>query len=281
MRNNMAGKKGKIIAVDLGGTNLRVALVENNKILKYAKKNTPKEKEELLRELYESISDLISDNVIGIGMGLPGPLENGIIKNPPNIPLRYFNMKKELEKKFKKKVEIENDAKCVALAEAKLGCKKKNFVIFTFGTGIGGGIIINGELFTGKGFAGEFGAIVLNNGKSFEDVWKEIKTEIKENFGEKILVKDLLKMNITKSNEILEKIVKCMGEGISSIMNVFDPEIVVLAGGIKENGKKFLEMIKKEAKKHSVLPRKTEIVWSKLEHPGTLGASLLISENIK
>ena len=92
-----------------------------------------------------------------MGTGEPGPLENGIIKNPPNLPLRNFNLKKELEKRFHKKVVIENDVHCVALAEAKLGCKKKNFVVLAFGTGIGGGIIIEGKLYTGQGYAGELG----------------------------------------------------------------------------------------------------------------------------
>lgn len=269
-------KKDKIIAVDLGGTNLRVALVQNNRILKYIKKDTPKVKEELLKDLYKGIRELISKDVVGIGMGSPGPLEKGIIKNPPNIPLKYFNIKKELSRRFKKRVEIENDAKCVALAEARLGCKKKNFVIFTFGTGIGGGIIVNGELYKGKGFAGEFGSIVLNNGKTFEDLWKECRESIKNNFGEKILIKDLIKMNNDESNMILGRIIKISGQGIASIINVFDPEIVVLSGGIRETGEIFLNKIKKEIKKYNVLPRRTEVIWTKLEHPGTLGASLLV-----
>ena len=67
-----------------------------------------------------------------------------------------------------------------------------------------------------------------------------------------------------------------MGQGIGSLINVFDPEIVILAGGVRETGSVFLNMIKKEAKKYSVLPRTTPIQWSKLNHPGTLGASLLI-----
>ena len=81
-------KSKKIIAVDLGGTNLRVSLVQNNRILKYIKNSTPKTKRELLKVLYDSIGILMSKNVAGIGVGSPGPLKDGIIKNPPNIPLK-------------------------------------------------------------------------------------------------------------------------------------------------------------------------------------------------
>lgn len=268
--------KDKIIAVDLGGTNMRVALVKNNRILDYIKKTTPKEKNFLIKEMEDSIKELITPDVRGIGVGSPGPLDNGIIRNPPNIPLRNFNLKKELEKKFKRKVVIENDARCVAIAESRLGCKKRNFVVLTFGTGVGGGIIINGEVYRGQGYGGELGHITLDKEQDFEDVWQNIREKIKNNFGKNILIKDLIKMKSSESDKLLEEITYCMGRGISSIINIFDPEIVILAGGVKETGEVFLNKIKKQVERNIVLPRKTLIKWSSLEHPGVLGASLLI-----
>ncbi|MFA5174016.1 MAG: ROK family protein [Candidatus Pacearchaeota archaeon] len=268
--------ENKIIAIDLGGTNLRVALVENNKIKEYIKKNTPKEKDLLIKEIDDSISQLMVKGVKGIGMGSPGPLENGIIKNPPNLPLKNFNIQKHLESKFKKRVVLENDAHCVALAELKLGCKKKNFIVITLGTGVGGGIVINKQVYRGQGYAGELGHIILDNGKSFEILWKEAKEMMKKHFGKEILVKDLIKMNSPESNAILDYIANYVGQGIGSLINIFDPEIVILNGGIKEAGKLLISKIKKETKKYVILPRETPISWSKLEHPGILGASLLI-----
>jgi len=254
----------KIIAVDLGGTNLRVALVKDNRILKYIKKKTPKNQNKLLLEMSDSISKLIDNDVKAIGVGSPGPLSNGIIKNPPNLPFRNFNLKKYLENKFKKRVVIENDAKCVALAESKLGCKKKNFIILTLGTGIGGGIIINNKLYTGShGYAGEINGIVLDNGKSFETLWKEKKGNIKELFDK-------------KDKKRLETVSMYLGQGIASLINIFDPEVVILMGGAREAGQPFLNMIKNHAKKYIVLPTIPDIKWSKLEHPGILGASLLV-----
>ena len=272
----MAGRK--IIAVDLGGTNLRVSLVQNNKVLRYIKNDTPKTKRELLKVLYDSIKILMSKDVVGIGVGSPGPLLNGVIKNPPNIPLRNFNLKKALEKKFKRKVVIENDVHCVAIAEAKIGCKKKDFIVFAFGTGIGGGIIINNKLYLGQGYAGEFGHITLHNGKYFEDLWKETRGYIQEHFGKDVLIKDLVNMNNKEANILLESLTDNIGQGIASAINIFDPEIVILNGGFKEAGDILLNKIRKQAKKHIILPRDTPITWSKLEHPGTIGASLLIEE---
>ncbi len=253
----------KVIAVDLGGTNLRVGLVKDNRILKYLKEATPKKQDKLLNKMSEMISCLIDKDVKGVGVGSPGPLANGIILNPPNLPFRNFNLKKYLESKFKKKVVIENDAKCVALAESKLGCRKKNFIILTLGTGIGGGIIINGEMYTGShGYAGEICGMVLDNGKSFETLWKEKKGIIKELFNK-------------KDFKTLNKVAVYLGQGIASLINVFDPEVVILTGGAREAGKPFLNMIKKHVKEYVVLPTIPDIKWSKLAHPGIMGASLL------
>jgi len=262
----MAGNK--IIAVDLGGTNLRSALVENGKVYNYTKIQTPKTKVELLNAIVGAIEMHMSPDVIGIGIGSPGPLENGVIKNPPNLAIKNFNLKKFLEKKFKRRVEIANDADCVALAEARYGCKKKNFIILTLGTGIGGGAVIDGKMYSGMGMGTEFGSIILNNGKTMEQIWQSKKVTITELFER-------------KDKRKLDSVCENLGQGIGSLINVFDPEVVVLMGGIRELGKKFLDMIKKSTKRYVIIPRNTEIRWSRLDHPGILGASLLINERHK
>jgi len=268
--------KDKIIAVDLGGTNLRVSLVNNNKIIKYIKNKTPKHGKEIIDLLFKTIEHLMDKDIKGIGVASPGPLKDGIIKNPPNIALKNYNLEKELRSKFKKKTVINNDVHCVALAESKLGCRKKNFIVIALGTGVGGGIVINGEIYSGQGFAGEVGGITLDNGKSFEKLWQESREIMKEKLGKEMLVKDLIKMNSPESNVILDNMIRYLGQGIASVINIFDPEVIILNGGLKEAGEAFLKMIRKEVKKYSVLPKETPIKWSNLEHPGILGASLLI-----
>jgi glucokinase len=270
-------KIDKVIAVDLGGTNLRVALVKGRKILRYEKKGTPKEKNILLKELYISISKLIDKDVKSIGIAIASTLKNGIIKNPPNLPFRNFNLKRTLEKKFKKKTFIENDAACVALAEKVYGYgkNKKNMIVLTLGTGIGGGIIINDKLYDGGGYGGELGHIIIDGEKEFEQVWKENRQKAIRFFGQKFLIKDMLKMKNEKAREILHDTAQCLGKGIGSYINIFDPDIVVLSGGVKETGDKFLKMIKKQTKRYITIPRKPNIKWTKINHPGVIGASLL------
>jgi predicted NBD/HSP70 family sugar kinase len=275
----MAGnKRSKIIAMDLGGTNLRIAIVQNNKILKYYKEKTPKTSAGIKMRIFELIEGFMSKEVKGIAVASPGPLRNGTIRNPPNLPLRNYNLKKALQDKFKVHAEVKNDADCVALAEAKLGCKKKNFVILTLGTGIGGGVVINGKLYRGEGYAGELGHIILDNGKDFESLAssKNLKKMTSKVFGREVLFHELMKMKDRKAKKILEEFFEYYGQGIASIMHCFDPEIIILAGGIRECGNNFLRMIKKHTKKYLILPRNIPIKWTKLSHPGIFGASLSI-----
>lgn len=266
----------EVIAVNLGGTNLRVALVRNYKIIKYLKKKHSKEKNKLLRELFDSIESLMTKKVKGIGVACAGPLENGVIKNPPNLPFRNFNLKKILEKRFRKKTEVENDVNCLALAETKFGCRKKNFIVLTLGTGIGGGIIINGKLYKGQGYAGELGHIIIDKGKHFEELWKINKQLTKKIFKREVLIKDLIKMKSNKSRKILNQITLYLGESIASLIDIFDPEIVILAGGVKEAGQEFFNMVTKQVKKYTFIPRTPKIQWTKLKYPELLGAALLI-----
>jgi len=254
----------KVVALDIGGTNTRVALVQGSKVLKYLKNPTPKTKEAFLKNIKDMVSKVIDKDVKGIGVGCPGPLAEGVIKNPPNLPLKNFNLKKFLEDEFRKRVVVENDAKCVALAELKLGCRKKNFIILTLGTGIGGGIIINNSLYLGShGYAGEISGLVLDKGKHFETLWKEKHGQIHE-----LLEKE--------NKKELDRISNYLGQGIASLINVFDPEVVIVMGGVRESGVVFLNMIREHAKKYVVLPSFPDILWSKIKHPGILGASLLL-----
>ena len=279
-KRGWVGGRG-IIAVDLGGTNLRISLVRRGKILEYKRMLTPKTKEALIKEMFGHISEFMDKegkNIYGIGIASPGPLKNGVIINPENIPLKNYDLKEAVRKKFGVKAEVENDANCVALAEAELGVKKKNFFVLTLGTGVGGGVIIDGKLLGKSSCGAELGHIYLTPEKDFEELVgaKAINRMAQKAFGKNILISDLVKMNNSKSRDILESISEYLGQGIGSLINVFNPEITVLAGGMRHAGEGFLNRIKEKTKKYIMLPGKFEIAWTKLEHPGTLGASLLL-----
>ena len=98
----------------------------------------------------------------------------------------------------------------------------------------------------------------------------------REYFGENILIKDLLKMKDEEAEKMLDEASVLLGKGIASLIDVLDPEVVVLMGGVREAGSVFLNMIKKQTQKYTLLPKATPIQWSKLEHPGILGAGLLV-----
>ncbi len=270
----------EVIAVDLGGSNLRVALVRNNKIIRLIRKKTGKTKEGILSDMNNSIFELINKDVKGIGIASPGPLKNGIIINPPNIPFRNFNMKRYFQNKFKIRIEVDNDANCVALAEHKLGAGrgKNNFFILTLGTGIGGGVVIMGKVYKSKDIGTELGNIYLTRNKTFEQLvgGKAISKITKEYFGEELNLSELMKINNAKSRRLLDEITEYYAQGIGSLINIFNPEIVVLAGGMREAGQRFLNVIRKKVEKYVTLPAHYKIVWSKLEEPGILGAALLI-----
>lgn len=269
------------IAVDFGGTNIRAALVKNLKIIKIVKKetHTSKGKNFVISQLIKAIKEAKNNrNINGIGIGSPGPLKNGIIKNPPNLPLKNVNLRKIIQKKFKVKTVIENDAKCAALAEAKLGTKKKNFILLTIGTGIGGGIIINHKLYKGTGYAGELGHMIIQDHKDLEDLasGKAIKKITKKYLHHQIKAKDLIKIKSKKAKFILSNEIKYLGIGIANLINVFDPDIVILTGGVREIGNSFLKKVRKEVQKYTIIPRKVNIEWSKIKEPGILGAALLL-----
>ena len=241
----------EVIVADIGGTHIRFARVKNNKIFDFIKKDTPKNKKDILKEIVEYIKKYMNKNTKAIGISCAGVIENNVIKNSPNLPLKNVNLKKYLQPKFKKRLKIENDANCAALAEAKFGIKKKNFIVLTLGTGIGGGIIINKELYKGKSGAGEFGEIIINKGKGLEYHYK-------------------------KSKKNKEKLADILGRGIASLISVLDPEEIVLTGGLKRDvGLNFLNNIKKETGKYILQNRIPKIMWSKIKHPSLIGASLL------
>ncbi|MGD9276103.1 MAG: ROK family protein [Candidatus Pacearchaeota archaeon] len=267
--------KKEALAFDIGGTHMRVAIARGRKIYNYEKCSTPKNKILFLKKIEDLILKFDLKKIKGIGIGIAGPVKDGVVKNPPNLPLRNFDLKKYLEKKFKKKVKIKNDVECSTLAELKHGINAKNFILVAIGTGIGGGIIVNEKNYRGRGYGGEFGRMYVRD-KKWEDLWKETCKKIKREFGEQKFLKDLVKMKSQRSEKILDEAADYIGEGIASLISAFDPEIVLIGGGIKNSGNLFLKKIKKSVLKYSTLPKKTPIRWTTLKHPGVLGASMLV-----
>jgi glucokinase len=249
------------------------------KLLKFAKKNK-----------YQ---------ISGIGIGFPGPLDikKGIILGPPNLPgFERVELKKILNDEFKIKVYINNDANCAILGEKWKGAATglKDVCMLTLGTGIGGGLIINGELYVGaNGYGAELGHMSIDkNGKkcgcgnigclesyisamSLMNQAKNINLKVAS-------VKDLF-LKAEKDNRLAKKIVNEFIEnlsiGIANLVNIFNPEMIILGGGIIKSQGIIMEGILKSVQKRSFdTPFKNvKIRVSKLgdKNAGILGAAKL------
>jgi len=312
------------IGVDLGGTNIVSTVVNyQGKIVSRLKVPTLAErgKESTIKRIVETIhenivqSTIASGDIIGIGIGAPGPLDvkKGIINFAPNLPgWRDVPLRKILEDEFNTKVVLENDANAAAWGERCFGAGQgvNNLVCFTLGTGIGGGIIINGKIYHGNNYgAAELGHMTVNKDgprcncgnygcleaySSATGIKNRIKNRIKEGMKSKFLDFDEDKLfeslrlksifeaarkgdRLTK--DIVEEAISYLGIAIANIINILNPEMVVLVGGITNEGNKLLIPLGEEVKKRALYSnyKSLKIVIGKLAgNAGVLGAAALL-----
>lgn len=245
-------------------------------------------------EIKNDFSAFIKPNKIeGIGFSVAGSLdkERRKVLNSYNIP--YLNGKLFLQI-FKRKfssypVAIEHDVHCFLLAESKIGVAKKytNVFYLTLGTGIGGAFTIDGKIITGShGAAGEIGHSIVDFEKSvrWEDVAasKYIKSQLGIFFSE---AKEKASRGDKRVLQAFMELGENLGVGIANIINIFDPEVIIINGGLASAKELISPGIKKGIEKYVISPeaRKTKIIWSKLgRFGGALGAALMFETcNIK
>jgi len=259
------------IGIDIGGTKIKgVVFDSKNKLVKKEITiKTSKNKKDFLKQLGKIVLELEKgNNIKGIGVGLPGVVNyaTGVFVKAPNLPfLNDWNAKKEFNK-FRIPVKFDNDSRCFLRAEAKLGAGRgyKNIVGLTIGTGIGGGIIIDGKMYQGKtNSAGEFGHTIFQ-----EETRKEKGKSFEELGGKRAFFKFGDRSRI-------------IGIGVANLINTIDPDIVILGGGGINNKSLKMDVIKKIAKKYimSPLAKETPIVKGKLgDKAQAIGAALLFNE---
>lgn len=302
-----------VIAVDLGGTNLKVALLDlSYRIKDKATLSTKKfgRKEDLISGITLSINKIIKNNalkknnILGIGLGLPGPIdiEKGIVHFFPNIPgWKEVNLKKILNKKLNLPIFLDNDANLMCLAEYKLGAAKglKNAICLTLGTGVGGGIIIEGKLYRGSSYAAaEIGHIPISDkGKRCNcggiDCLERyignnrILQEAKRLFKRNISLEEL--SNLAKKGNRLAKVIWFRVAGhlstaLVGVVNFLNPDAIVIGGGVAEAGKILFDRVNEIIKKRamSVQAKQVEIFKAKLGNDaGLIGAAILVKESIR
>ncbi len=308
------------IGIDIGGTNLVAGLVDDcykivDKVGTPANAHRPDIEIVsniimLCRELMEK-HNLSEKDVLSIGIGVPGCYDNekGVILYCENINFLNTPVMDMIQEKINVPVYLGNDADCAALGEAYAGATKDadNSVMITIGTGIGGGIIINKKIYNGfNSCGGELGHMVINSngemcGCGRRGCWeaygsataliRQTKEAIKNN-PDSILAKtavsevngktafDAMHLGCPVGTAVVEKFVEYFSTGVTNIINIFQPEVVVIGGGVSKEGKPFTDMIMKYVSRErygetSGLPKTTVCTAILGNDAGVIGAALL------
>jgi glucokinase len=301
-----------IIGIDLGGTNLKIALLDLKYRIQDKKVLSTQEfikKESLILAIIDSINKIIEynklkkTNILGIGLGLPGPIDTwrGIVHFFPNIPgWKEVNLKSILEKRLRLPVFVDNDAKLMCLAEYKLGAAKdsNNAVCLTLGTGVGGGIIINGELYRGSSNAsGEIGHVPLNEkgprcncgGYGCLEAYignNRILAKGKRLFKRDISLEELsslAKKQNRKAKALWKTFAQRLGITLVGMVNLLNPDCIVIGGGVAEAGRVLFDNVRKVILKRAmnVQARQVKIFKAKLgNNAGLIGAAILVKEGL-
>ena len=284
-----------ILAIDIGGKMIKYGLVSSDgEILSTDKIETEAEKglENILNKIDNIFKRYKENNPVGIAVSGTGQI-NGmigkVIGGNPIIPNWIgANLVKILEEKYNLPAILENDVNCVALGEKWIGAGKNlsNFICLTIGTGIGGGVILNNQLFRGENFvAGEFGHILIKKGEfeQFASTTALIRL-VKERTG-KILngkeIFDLEKKEIVEYQEVISEWIENLTDGLSSIIYCFNPANIILGGGVIGQGEPLINRIKNSLFKKigSQFKEKLNIIQAKLgNNAGMIGASYLLLE---
>lgn len=242
-----------IIGIDIGGTKIKYAKVkENGEILEFNSLLTEcsKGKEQIIEKIFSIVDKLKDKNTKSVGVSVTGLVANNEIVGGKNIVDGWIgtNFKKILEKRYNLPVKVENDANCAAIGEGWIGVAKdlKDYICITIGTGIGGGIVINKELYKGSGsIAGEFGFIPMKN-SSFQELasTKSLLEKVNEKIGISISGEEFFSRKLKEKAfvEIYDSWIENLAEGISILLYILNPKVIVLSGGVTSQG----EMLKKD-----------------------------------
>jgi len=301
-----------IIAIDLGGTNLKCALLNNALKIKAKSLFSTKSfnsKQRLTGGIIDSINnfifklDLPRSSILGVGIGLPGPVDpfKGGVHFLPNIPgWKEVGLKNILEREIKLPVFIDNDAKLMALAEHKTGSAKgyNNVLCMTLGTGVGGGLIINNTLYRGPdNAAGEVGHLPLNEHgpvcgcgsqgclEAYVGNARIIK-DARKIFGPKITLEEVTRLAQGENSKAIKfwgQVGEKIGLALSGIVNLLNLDAVVIGGGVSCAGKVLFSGIKQTilVRAMSVQAKRVKVFKAKLGNDaGIIGAGYLARERL-
>ena len=310
------------LGIDLGGTNIVAGVVdENYKILATAKRKTncPRPAEEIIEDMAVAALEAIKSAGLEVsdievaGVGSPGSVdaEKGIIGYANNLDFLNLPMAEMLKERVGLDFYLENDANAAAYGEfiAGAGVGSKNFIMITLGTGVGGGIIINGRIYSGFNNAGgELGHTVISiDGEmctcgrqgcweayasatalirqtkqamiKYPDsiMWQLCDNNIQAVNG--ITAFDAMRKGDRAAKQVIDKYIEYIAVGIANNINIFQPEIICIGGGISKEGNNLIEPVKKFVEGDNYarsVTNKTKIVTAKLGNDaGIIGAAYI------
>ncbi len=296
--------------IDLGGTKVEGVILQSPEAPSVMlRKRIDTEAEHGYRHILGRIKGLIDQMAeeVGfrpkkLGIGTPGSLDpiSNTLKNSNTVCLNSKPFKADLEDILQIPVSIANDANCFALAEAKMGAVKEKIpdakVVFgvIMGTGVGGGIVVNGEVINGRqGIAGEWGHNFLDDsgGQCYcgrigcvEKVisGKNLERYFEEKTGKKKKLKDIYQEHLQggypDSTMLIERLIHFFGKGIANVINILDPDAIVVGGGVGNIELLYTEG-KEEVKKYLFNSRlDTLFLKPKLgDSAGVFGAAFLVA----
>lgn len=310
------------VGIDLGGTNIVAGVVNDNyEIIAKAsvKTNCPRPDAEIADDMAATAlnavknANLTIDDIEWIGIGTPGIAnsETGIIEYSNNLGFVNTPMVKYIQKHIDKPVYIENDANAAAYGEYVAGAAKgtNNAVCITLGTGVGGGIVIDGKIYSGSNFAGaEIGHMVISvdgpqcscgrkgcfevfssatglirmTKEAMEENKDSLLWKLAEEKNGRVTAKtayDGMRAGDKTATEVVDKFVKYLAAGITNVINIFQPDVLCIGGGVCNEGDTLLlpvkELVSKEVYTRNS-PENTEIVIAKLGNDaGIIGAAFL------
>lgn len=269
-----------IFGVDLGGTNIKIGkFIDDKLIKKYSiDTDTSCDGKNIIKDICLSIKEnLENDELVGIGIGVPGPAKSGKVYGAQNLGWKEVNVKEEINIYFPKTlVEVLNDANAALFGEYYCGSAKgyPNVVMLTLGTGLGGGIIIDGKIYEGSnGSSGEVGHISLvEDGRSCTCGLKGCLEQYVSAVG---ILKTAYEMRVNKDTLLNKEDLTCkdvfdfakngdkvaldvvsdmsekLARGAASICNTLNPDLLLLGGGVSKAGEFLLNRVKEKFKKYA------------------------------
>lgn len=300
--------KSYIVGVDIGGTTTIVGLVDLlGNIVAHEAFDTQRYLEnDFIFKILETINDLKNklkiskDKILGMGIGVPGRtnVETGVVVDAPALKWQDYPLVKKFNKYVSYPVYIDNDVNSIVLGEYWQGDAKdkKNIIYIAIGTGIGSGIILNGALYRGSHYsAGEMGYLVTKKDdiNKYEPVHQgyghlesvasgsSIGAQLSNLLGKNITAKeafDLYKKEDKQAIEVIDNAIENLAIGIANYVSLFDPELIILGGGVSQSFDVFQRNLFNQIEQHT--PHVCEIIKTSLDSKSSIigAAALFLKE---